>query len=120
MHSAVGPSFFCEKTERIQKLKERLLIKKSAIMTGPEPGSQPMFRESTSSSSGSPPWLRYVEADEVEGLQTAAEERRAGAPSQVTEEQERAERLLELRKHLSDLMILFKQAASWLQPFDHL
>ena len=36
------------------------------------------------------------------------------------EEQERAERLLELRKHLSDLMILFKQAASWLQPFDHL
>ena len=34
------------------------------------------------------------------------------------EEEERAERLLELRKHLSDLMILFRQAASWLQPFD--
>ena len=34
--------------------------------------------------------------------------------------EERAERLLELRKHLSDLMILFSQAASWLQPFDHL
>ena len=67
---------------------QRLLIKKTAIITGPEPDSQPMFRESTSSSSGSPPWLRYVEADEVEGLRTAAEERRAGAPSQVTEEQE--------------------------------
>ena len=36
------------------------------------------------------------------------------------ETEERAERLLELRKHLSDLMILFSQAASWLQPFDHL
>ena len=36
------------------------------------------------------------------------------------EEEERAARFLELRKHLSDLMILFRQAASWLQPFDHL
>ena len=36
------------------------------------------------------------------------------------EEKERTERFLELRKHLSDLMILFRQAASWLQPFDHL
>ena len=30
------------------------------------------------------------------------------------------EKLLELRKHLSDLMIMFRQAASWLQPFGHL
>ena len=36
------------------------------------------------------------------------------------EEKERDERFLELRKHLSDLMILFRQAASWLQPFDQL
>ena len=33
---------------------------------------------------------------------------------------EYAEKLLELRKHLSDLMIMFRQAASWLQPFDQL
>ena len=33
---------------------------------------------------------------------------------------EYAEKLLELRKHLSDLMIMFRQAASWLQPFGHL
>ena len=34
------------------------------------------------------------------------------------EEKERVERVLELRRHLSDLMILFRQAAAWLQPFD--
>ena len=39
---------------------------------------------------------------------------------QKLEGEERASKLLELRKHLSDLMILFKQASSWLQPFNHL
>ena len=33
-------------------------------------------------------------------------------------DEERVERVLELRRHLSDLMILFRQAAAWLQPFD--
>jgi len=31
-------------------------------------------------------------------------------------EEERRERFTELRRHLSDLMILFRQAAAWLQP----
>ena len=34
------------------------------------------------------------------------------------EDKARVERVLELRRHLSDLMILFRQAAAWLQPFD--
>jgi len=31
-------------------------------------------------------------------------------------EEEKKERFTELRRHLSDLMILFRQAAAWLEP----
>ena len=51
----------------------------------------PAFQESASSSGGVPPWFQFAVADEAEELRMAAEERRAGVPSQVTEEQERAE-----------------------------